>query len=112
MKILENNNNMMILENGDYTYLISYNSIIAKTNNIFVKNGKINKKYGLYLSNKWDYSNTTLKQLYYFIELHNTARDERGNLFGYAMNQEKNKKEYIQKLINNKKIKIIKEEEM
>ncbi len=111
MKILENNNNMMILEIKDFTYLISYNSIIAKVNNTIYLNKK-KQTYGLYLTNKWDFSQTTLKQLYYFIELHTTQRDTNGNLYGYNLRQTNNKKEYIQKLINNKKIKIIKEEEM
>ena len=111
MKIIENNNNMVILEDKDFTYLISYNSVIAKVNNTIYLNKK-KQTYGLYLTEKWDYSNTTLKQLYYFIELHTTQRDKQGDLYGYKLNQVNNKKEYIQKLINDKYIKIIKESEM
>lgn len=111
MKVLENNNNMMILESGDYTYLISYKSIIAKVNNTIYLNKK-KQTYGLYLTDKWDYSQTTLKQLYNFIELYTTQRDKNKNMFGYALTQTNNKKEYIQKLINDKLIKVIKEEEM
>ena len=111
MKVLENTNNMMILEIGDFTYLISYKSIIAKVNNTIYTNRK-RQTYGLYLTEKWKYSNTTLKQLYYFIELYTTQRDKHNNMFGYGLTQAKNKKEYIQNLIDNKYIKIIKEERM
>ena len=111
MKIIENKDNMLILEYGDFTYLISYNSVIAKVNNTIYLNKK-KQTYGLYLTNKWDFSQTTLKQLYYFIELHTTQRDKTGNMYGYNLRQANNKKDYIQKLINDKLIKVIKEEEM
>ena len=111
MKIKENNNNMMILEKDDYTYLISYDSVIAKVNNTIYLNKK-KQTYGLYLTSKWDYSQTTLKQLYNFIELYATQRDKTGNMFGYMLTQTSSKKDYIQKLINDKLIKVIKEEEM
>lgn len=111
MKILENNNNMIVLEKEDFTYLISYNSVIAKVNNTIYLNKK-KQTYGLYLTDKWDYSNTTLKQLYNFIELYTTQRDKTGNMYGYNLRQANNKKDYIQKLINDKLIKVIKEEEM
>lgn len=111
MKILEKDNNKMILEIGDFTYLISYKSIIAKVNNTIYLNKK-KQTYGLYLTEKWKYSNTTLKQLYDFIELYTTQRDRYNNMFGYGLTQAKSKKDYIQKLIDNKYIKIIKEERM
>ena len=110
MKVLENNNNMIVLEKGDFTYLISYDSVIAKVNNTIYLNKK-KQTYGLYLAEKWNFSQTTLKQLYQFL-YYCTQRDKNNNLFCYAINNTNNKKEYIQKLIDNKKIKVIKEEEM
>ena len=111
MKVLENTNNMMILEKGDFTYLISYKSIIAKVNNTIYTNRK-RQTYGLYLTENWKYSQTTLKQLYNFIELYTTQRDRYNNMFGYALTQTSNKKDYIQSLIDNKYIKLIREERM
>ena len=111
MKILKNNNNMLVLEKNDYTYLISYDSVIAKVNNTIYL-GRKKQTYGLYLTEKWNYSKTTQKQLYDFIESYTTQRDKTGNMFGYMLTQTNNKKEYIQKLINDKLIKVIKEEKM
>lgn len=56
MEILENKSNMIILQKDDNTEFYSYNSLIA----IFC--GK-----ELVLTKKWNYSQTTLKQLKYFI---------------------------------------------
>lgn len=59
MQVLENKNNLLIMQNnvGNYEFF-SYNSKIAVIDN---KNNK------LYLTDLWDYSQTTLKQLKYFI---------------------------------------------
>lgn len=111
MKILENKRNIMIYEQGEFTYLISYKTPIAKVSNT-IKADQYKSEYGLYLTNDWDYSQTTLKQLYTFIELYTTQRDETGNMIGYRLTKEKNKKQYIQKLIDKKIIKLIDKEAM
>lgn len=112
MKIKENRNNYIIMEDekNDVTYLFSYTSLIATVCNTIetAKNKKNN--YGLTLTKDWDYSKTTLKQLYYFIELYTTQRDETGNTIGYMLTETKNKKEYIKKLIDKKIIKLTKED--
>lgn len=110
MRVLENKNNMIILEKGDWTYFISYNTPIAKVNNtINIEQSK--NEYGLYFTSNWDYSQTTLKQLYNFIELYTTQRDENGNMFSYMLNKVENKKAYLQKQIDLENIKMIKEVE-
>ena len=109
MRILKNKNNMVVLENGEWTYLISYKSPIAKVNNTIKTDG--NNEYGLYFTVAWDYSQTTLKQLYNFIGLYTTQRDENNNMFSYMLDNVKNKKEYLQKQIDLENIKMVKEYE-
>lgn len=113
MKIKENKNNYIIMEDekNDVTYLYRYNTLIAAVCNTIetAKNKKNN--YGLTLTKDWDYSKTTLKQLYYFIELYTTQRDETGNTIGYMLTETKNKKEYIKKLIDKKIIKLTEEDQ-
>lgn len=117
MIILQNNNNKIILKNKNKdnqteTYFISYNSVIAKVNNIIDTTGT-NNNYGLYLTSKWNYSQTTLKQLYEFIELYTTQRDDKtNNTIAYELLNVKNKKAYIEKQIDLGNIKILPEEEM
>jgi hypothetical protein len=111
MKILENKNNICIIENGDWIYLFSYNVPIAKVNNT-IKNDIKENKYGLYFTINWDFSQTTLKHLYRFIELYTTQRDENSDTFGYILDYNtKNKHEYLQKQINLENIKMVKENE-
>ena len=105
MKVLENKNNMFICEDNKFTYLFSYNSPIAKVCNI------IGEDYGLYFTINWDYSQTTLEQLYNFIELHSTQRDNTDNTFAYKLDKESNKKQYLQKQIDLGNIKMITESE-
>ena len=112
MEILENKNNLLIFEKGEFTYLISYKTPIAKVSNTIETNTKKQNNYGLYLTKDWDYSQTTLKQLYNFIELYTTQRDKTGNMIAYQLNKQSNKKAYIQKLIEDNMIFLIKEEEM
>ena len=95
IKQLENKNQFIILgDNGEIEFQ-SYDSIIAK----------ISKTGTLEFSERWDYSKTTLKHLYIFLEeyLYNLnefiQNDIREVLF-YS----KNKKRDIQKLIDNEKI--------
>lgn len=90
------NKNQFIITGGDAIVTFqSYNSIIAK----------IDKKGTLTLGDDWDYSKTTLKHLYLFInDYFNLLGDFTQKLFGYEFNNSKNKKAYIQKLINDEKI--------
>ena len=111
MKILENERNMMIYEQDEFTYLISYKTPIAKVSNTIETNTKKQNNYGIYLTNDWDYSQTTLKQLYNFIELYTTQRDETGNMIGYMLGQKTNKKEYVKKMIEEGFIRIIEKED-
>lgn len=112
MKIKENKNNYIIMEDekNDVTYLYSYNTLIAAVCNTIETSKNKKNNYGLTLTKDWDYSKTTLKQLYYFIELYTTQRDETGNTIAYMLNNKNNKKEYIKKLIDKKIIKLTKEE--
>lgn len=113
MKILKNKNNYIIMEDekNDVTYLYSYNTLIAAVCNTIETSKSKKNNYGLYLTKDWDYSKTTLKQLYNFIELYTTQRDETGNTIAYMLNNKNNKKEYIKKLIENKTIKTINKED-
>ena len=90
------NKNQFIIFGGDAIVTFqSYNSIIAK----------IDKNGTLCLGNDWNYSKTTLKHLYLFInDYFNLLGDFTQKLFGYEFTNSQNKKAYIQKLINNGKI--------
>lgn len=90
------NKNQFIIFGGDaIVTLQSYNSIVAE----------INKQGTLIFGNDWNYSKTTLKHLYLFInDYFNLLGDFTQKLFGYEFNNSKNKKAYIQKLIDNGKI--------
>lgn len=112
MKILENERNMVIYEQGEFTYLISYKTPIAKVSNTIETDPEKQNNYGIYLTKDWDYSATTLKQLYDFIELYTTQRDETGNMIGYMLGQKTNKKEYIKKMIQDGFIKMIDKEDL
>ena len=90
------NKNQFIISGGDAVVTFqSYNSIVAK----------IDKKGTLILGSCWNYSKTTLKHLYLFInDYFYLLGDFAQNLFGYEFTNSKNKKAYIQKLIDNEKI--------
>ena len=95
IKQLENKNQFVIFgDNGEIEFQ-SYDSLIAR----------IDKKGILELSNRWDYSKTTLKHFYIFLdEYFSFLGDFTQKLFGYEFNNSKNKRAYIQKLIDNGKI--------
>ena len=82
-----NNNNVIINVNGE-VYFLSYYSTIAT-----IKNDKLT------LFSKWDYSTTTKKYLYKFIEYYNIL----------DLENVKNKTNYINKLINENKINYVEE---
>lgn len=113
MKVLKNKNNMVILGNGKWFYLISYNSVVAKICNTFdLKRVNEEQDYGLFLSVNWDYSQTTLKQVYEFIEDYATQDDYNGNTIAYGLGLVKNKHTYIKDLIDKGFIRLVKEEDM
>lgn len=91
----DNKNQFIILgDNGEIEFQ-SYDSIIAK----------ISKSGTLEFSERWDYSKTTLKHLYIFLEkylynLNNFIQNDIKEVLFYS----KNKKRDIQKLIDNEKI--------
>lgn len=93
---LENKNQFIIYGDDGAIEFQSYNSRIARIN----KNGVLS------LSSHWDYSRTTLKHLYifldrYFYNLDNFIQKEfRGILYGNCSN----KRASIQKLIDDEKI--------
>lgn len=80
-----NRNQFVIFGNGSVTFQ-SYNSMIAKID-----------KNGLTLGSHWDYSNTTLKHLYLFLN------DYDYSLYSKIENS-KNKRKDIQKMIDNGQI--------
>lgn len=89
------NKNQFLIENEDLIQFQSYDSLVAS----------IDKKTGiLTLGTDWDYSNTTMKHLYIFIDdFRHYLKKDINELFIYLY-REKNKRKYIQKLIDNKKI--------
>lgn len=89
------NKNQFLIESDELIEFQSYESLVAS----------INKKTGtLTLGLDWDYSKTTTKHLYLFLNdfkyiLNYEIREEIDNL-----NTVSNKRAYIQKLIDNKVI--------
>lgn len=91
------NKNQFIIENEKNMYLQSYNSIIAKISG----NGT------LWLGKDWNYSKTTLKYLYKFIEENKNKLNDCLHDNFRSLQNINNKKKYIQKLIDNGMINII-----
>lgn len=89
------NKNQFLIESDELIQFQSYNSLIAS----------INKNKGtLTLGVDWDYSNTTMKHLYMFIDdYRHYLRKDICELF-ICLYMKKNKRKYIQKLIDTKKI--------
>lgn len=88
------NKNQFLIKGQDDITFQSYESTIAT----------IDKNGDLTLFTDWDYSHTTLKHLYlfirdYFCKLNYNTRD-----LLVALEYSKNKRAFIQKLIDNKKI--------
>lgn len=98
MKLEKFNNNHYIIKDSKAMYFISYESTIVK----------IDKKGVLTLGNDWDYSNTTLKNLYDFLSKYDFYFNSelRKKLNFEILHTEKNKRAYIQNLIDEKIIKI------
>lgn len=89
------NKNQFIIFGGDAMVTFqSYNSIIANIDN----RGTLN------LGNDWDYSKTTLKHLYLFLNDYKyMTQDYTKKIIDNILNA-KNKRQYIQKLIDNDEI--------
>ena len=89
------NKNQFVIYGGDaIVTLQSYNSIVAK----------INKKGTLIFGNDWNYSKTTLKHLYLFLEDYKCfASDFTKKLIDKVL-KSNNKKQAIQKLIDDELI--------
>ena len=98
MKIynLENKNQFVILGNNGEIEFQSYNSLIAR----------IEKNGNLSLSNHWNYSRTTLKHLYIFLDRYFYNIDEfiQKELKSILYGKCGNKRASIQKLIDDEKI--------
>lgn len=89
MEILENKTNMVILENNNTFYLVSYKTTVASYNNI-TKQLNLNAIY-------WDYSQTTLKQVKYFINNYTCYYYESKKDFEISM-ENVNKLQYVENM--------------
>lgn len=90
------NKNQFLIEGDNFKQLQSYDSQVAK-----IENGL------LILGSDWDYSRTTLKHVYLFInDFLNWLNDEQYNLL-YDLNAKANKQEYLKKLIKLNKINVL-----
>ena len=90
-----NKNQFLIFGRGVLIFQ-SYNSTIAK-----IEGG------ALTLGNDWDYSRTTLKHLYLFLEDYkNELTNEEQQDVIYTLWKEKNKRKALQKAIDNNIIKV------
>lgn len=94
-------NNQTILENDKITKFFSYNTLIATIN----KNKQNNN---LEFTNYWNYSQTTLKYLYQFLEMYKSRLAN--NIYTKVINALDctNKKASLQTLIDAKIIKLAK----
>lgn len=99
MEVIQNKNNCLVIRDESYLKLFSYNTEIATYNVRFDD---------LKLTRKWDYSNTTLKHLYNFIDygiiLHNKYNDDVSSYIEVL--NSRNRKTFIRKKIDNKSITI------
>ncbi len=93
------NKNQFIMDDDKKIVFQSYNSIIAV----------IDKKTGaLFFGNDWNYSNTTRKHLYLFLSdyKYEIGADLYAVIFRRGFNDSKNKKQFLQNLIDQKIIKL------
>lgn len=81
--------NQFIIKGENRVIFQSYDSIIAS-----LENGKLTLGYN------WDYSTTTSKYLYMFIDEYcYNLRDNNGEFIDYVLNHTNNKRLYINRLI-------------
>ena len=93
------NKNQFLLSDEHGTKVFqSYDSTIAK----------IDRNGVLTLSNRWDYSATTKKHLYLFLNdyKNNITAEQYKNIFSKGFNDSKNKTKFINNLIKNKIVKV------
>lgn len=108
MKIKKFNDNHYIITTKKDLYFTSYDSIICK-----IKDSQILGKEKIFFSKAWSYSQTTLKNLYEFLELHSTIRiGFYNNTLCYELMRSKSKKDFLNELIKNKIILIKNEEDL
>lgn len=88
------NRNQFHLYGEGVDILQSYNSKVVE-----IKNGKIT------LGRDWNYSTTTSKHVYAFIDEYAYGDDMDGNHIRIELRNSNNKRKYIQKLIDNNIIK-------
>lgn len=93
------NKNQFIIKGANGVTFQSYESTIANIN----KNGKLT------LFGDWDYSHTTLKHLYLFLVdyKNNIENFIYSQIFSKGFEYSKNKKQFIQKLIDKKIVKYV-----
>lgn len=89
------NKNQFVIYGKGETIFQSYNSTIA-----IIKDGFLT------LSEDWNYSKTTMKHLYLFLEDYYFELDKEYKLYIHQVLNSKNKKQAIQKLIDEKHIKV------
>jgi hypothetical protein len=93
------NKNQFIMDDDKKIVFQSYNSIIAV----------IDKKTGaLFFGNDWNYSNTTRKHLYLFLSdyKYEIGADLYAMIFRRGFDDSKNKRQFLQNLIDQKIIKL------
>lgn len=89
------NKNQFIIKGGDGVTFQSYESTIANIN----KGGKLT------LFSDWDYSHTTLKHLYLFLNDYRSNLEQGIRESLWELSEAKNKRQFIQNLIDKKIIK-------
>lgn len=99
-RIRENGKNVVVVERGNEIFFYSYTLLVAIVSN------ELFNDY-IKLTDAWDYSQTTLKQLYCFLQNYSTLRDENNNTIAYNLYNVPNKKQYIKDLIKRNKIQLI-----
>ena len=93
------NKNQFEIRDNNKLYLQSYDSLVVEITNPFALNSKI------VLGRDWDYSTTTSKHVYAFIDEYAYGDDTDGNHIRIELRNSNNKRKYIQKLIDNNIIK-------
>lgn len=95
------NKNQFLIKGGNGVTFQSYSSTIAN----------ISQKGKLTLFSDWDYSHTTLKHLYLFLKdyKNNIENFTYSQIFSKNFEYSKNKRQFIQNLIDKKIIKYIKD---
>lgn len=92
MNIKQLQKNQVIIEDGKKAIFFSYNTLIAT----------INKNGFLHLTKYYNYSKTTTKYLYQFIDDYTCKMNEQTKTHILYLKHAKNKKEYLQQLIDKK----------